>query len=214
MRHLTKYFIVLVALFGFAFSTVNAEKTTKTKEETKETTTATKDTKSSEKKKVTLYLFRRTGCGHCAAEMTFLDTIVPEYRDKVKIVVYDVTQGSNSELLGNVADALDIGVEGVPFNVIGSQHLEGYAESLNETFKKMLDDAYENQEEDIVAKLIKENNYSNLKATTLYEAMDEEELEYSSKPGSKAKKDGIIIMVVFTVIIVAFGSLIYFSRRK
>ena len=219
MKGLFKYLLVLICVFGFTITTVNAAKTTKNEKETTKETKSDKeevkeDKKSSEKEKVTLYLFRRSGCGHCANEMTFLDTIVNDYKDKLNIVVYDVTQGNNNLLLGAVAEELGVTVQGVPFNVIGTKTQEGFGESMSDQFLEMLDEAYKEQEKDAVAKVIEKNTFSDLKATTLYEAMDEEELEYDSKPGSKAKKDGMVIIAVFTVITVAFGTLIYFSRRK
>ena len=219
MKNFIKYFLVLACLFAITISTVNAAKTDKTEKttstETKKEETKTEETKEPTKKqKVTLYLFRRTGCGHCAAEMTFLDTIVPEYKNKLNIVVYDVTQGNNSTLLGDVADKLGVGVSGVPFNVIGTKTQEGYGESISEEFLNMIDEAYELQEKDIVKELLEKNDYKDLKSTTLYEAMDEEELEYTSAPGSKTKKDGLVLAIIVGAVVVAIGTLVYYSRKN
>ena len=99
-------------------------------------------------------------------------------------------------------------------NIIGSKTQEGYAEILNDTFENLIKDAYETQPEDVVAKLIAKNEYKGLETTDLYEAMDEEGLEYSSKKGSKAKLENIIFIVVFSAAIIGLGTLIYLSRKK
>ena len=218
MKSLYKYILVLVAVFSLCLVTVDA-KTTKsndksTKTETKETSKKeeVKDDDVKEKKKVTLYLFRRTGCPHCAEEMEFLDKIVPDY--KLNIVVYNVAEKENQELIQAVVDELQISVQGVPFNIIGSKTQEGYAAILDDTFRQMIETAYEEQPEDLVASVIEKNKLNNTKPTDLYEAMDEEGLEYTSKKGSKAKLENIIFIPVFCIAVVGLGSSIYFSRKK
>ena len=220
MKSLYKYILVLVAVFSLCLITVDA-KTTKsndksTKTETKETSKKeeVKENDVKEKKKVTLYLFRRSGCPHCAEEMEFLDKIVPDYKDKLNIVVYDVSVKENQELIQAVVDELQISVQGVPFNIIGSKTQEGYAAVLDDTFRQMIETAYEEQPEDLVASVIEKNKLNDTKPTDLYEAMDEEGLEYTSKKGSKAKLENIIFIAVFSIAVIGLGSLIYFSRKK
>jgi thiol-disulfide isomerase/thioredoxin len=207
-----KKIFLSIIVFALAFSFVSLNVNADTKKKTEDTKEEVKETKK--KEKVTLYLFRRTGCPHCADEMTYLDTIAKKYKNKLNIVVYDTTQGDNAKLLEAVAKVLKVEVQGVPFNVIGSEHIEGYAETLNETFENLFDESYENQVKDIVKEVLAKGKYENLKETDLYEAMKEENLEITSEKSSKAKKDTIIIAVFFGVIIVAFGSLVYFSRKN
>lgn len=216
MKSLYKYIFVLLAVFSIGLLTVDAKSIKSTKTETKETEKedVKETTETKEKEKVTLYLFRRSGCSHCAEEMQFLDTIVPEYKKILNIVVIDVTASTgNQQLLQDVADELQLSIQGVPFNVIGSKTQEGYAELLNDTFKTAIEQAYEEQPKDIVGELIANKEYKTLKTTTLYEAMDEEGLEYSSKKGSKVKLESIIFIVVFSAAIIGLGTLIYLSRK-
>ena len=217
MKSLYKYIFVLLAVFSIGLLTVNAKSTKSTKTETKETEKeeVKEVTETKEKEKVTLYLFRKTGCPYCAQEMEFLDTIVNKYKKELEIVVINVSASTdNQKLLQAVADELEISIQGLPFNIIGSKTQEGYAEILNDTFENLIKDAYETQPEDVVAKLIAKNEYKGLETTDLYEAMDEEGLEYSSKKGSKAKLENIIFIVVFSAAIIGLGTLIYLSRRK
>lgn len=166
--------------------------------------------KSVSKEKVTLHLFRNSGCGYCAAEMTYLDSIYSEYKDKLNIVVYNISEAENVDLLEAVASELKTEFTGVPFNIIGKQYIEGYAEVLNSELTGMFDSVYESQEEDIVSKVLEEKKFST-KTTTLFEAMDEEGLEHSS--GNGEKDSSVAVIVVFGAIIIGFGALVYFSRK-
>lgn len=229
MKKICSYLIVLLVIFGFAFTTVNAKnskKTTKKAEEVteKEEVTAKEEdkkevkeeeekTEAPELKKVNFYLFRLSGCGHCAAEMQFLDSIVPEYRDKLNIIVFEVSSHEgNSKLVNDVATELGKKIGGFPVAVIGDQLIEGYADQISSQFIEAIEKAYNEQTEDIVGKFL-EKKYSKLKKETLYDAMDEEGLDYTSKEGVKSN-DGLIIAAFFGVIVISLGILIYFSRKK
>ena len=166
-----------------------------------------------EKSKVTLYLFRQTGCPHCADEMSFLDENYKDIKNKFNIVVYDIFEGSNKDLVVDVADALGIEYEGAPFNVIGKQHFTGYADSISESFLNFLNDAYEAQEKDVVAEVIAKHKYKSLKSTTLSEAMDSESIERKTKKESKSS-DTIMIAGIFAAVIALFGALIFASKKN
>jgi len=221
MKNLFKYLLVLVAVFAVALTTVNAAKDSKKANETKDTekveTTGKETTKeeTTSKKKIKYYLFRQTGCGYCAREMQFLDSIYDKYSDKVEIVVYNIYDGNNRDLLIDVAAKLNTEFSGVPFAIVGDKYVEGYAEQLESELISMIENGYKNQVKDIVAETIKSGKYKDLQSTTLTKAMDSEQLDHVSKAdGSKKSNDTVIIAIFFGVIVVGLGSLIYFSRKS
>lgn len=173
----------------------------------KEETTGAK-----EKEKVNLYLFRQTGCPHCADEMVYLDANLSKFKNKINIIVYDIYEGNNGDLVQAVTEALGISYEGAPFNVIGSKHLTGFADSMADRFDEFVNDAYEAQEKDVVSEVIAKEKFDGLEKTTLSEAMDKENIEHSKN--SSSSNDSAIIIAIFGGVILLFGALIFFSKRK
>ena len=214
-----KTFLIMVLTFAFAISTVNAAKATTTSKKVATSSESKKEeasTTSSKKSKINFYLFRRTGCPHCADELKYLDKIYNEYKNKINIIVYDTSDGSNSSLLEDVAIRLGVDPKGdnfgVPFTVVGEKTVIGFGEATGNKIKSLIDEAYENQVSDIVAEVIDDNVYSEkTESTDLFEAMKEEGLEITSK---KEKKSNIVPIVVFGTIIICVGGLIYYSRKK
>jgi thiol-disulfide isomerase/thioredoxin len=186
MKKLLRGLLLVVAMFAFV-STVSA------------------------KNKVNLYLFRREGCPHCQDELVYLDKIINKYKDKINIVVYDVTKGGNAQLIEDVANTLKYQINGVPFTLIGSSYLEGFGAGLEGQLTALIEKGYDEQPDDIVESLLDENIYENLISTDLYDAMEEENLEITSK---KSKQNNIIPIIVFGSIFIAVGALIYYSRKK
>ena len=201
MKNICKYLFALMIAFTFILNTAFAK-------EDKDS----KDVKDN-KEKVTLYLFRQTGCPHCADEMQYLDANYKDIKSKFNIVVYDVLEANNKDLVLDVTKALGIDYEGAPFNVIGKQHFTGYADSISTMFDEFMNDAYDAQEKDIVAELIAKNKYKDLKSTTLFEAMDAEDIEITSKKSSKSN-DSVMIIGIFGAVIVLFGALIFASKKN
>ena len=158
-------------------------------------------------------MFRQTGCPHCADEMQYLDANYKDIKSKFNIVVYDVLEANNKDLVLDVTKALGIDYEGAPFNVIGKQHFTGYADSISTMFDEFMNDAYDAQEKDIVAELIAKNKYKDLKSTTLFEAMDAEDIEITSKKSPKSN-DSVMIIGIFGAVIVLFGALIFASKKN
>ena len=201
MKNICKYLFALMIAFTFILNTAFAKEDKNPKD--------VKDNKE----KVTLYLFRQTGCPHCADEMQYLDANYKDIKSKFNIVVYDVLEANNKDLVLDVTKALGIDYEGAPFNVIGKQHFTGYADSISTMFDEFMNDAYDAQEKDIVAELIAKNKYKDLKSTTLFEAMDAEDIEITSKKSSKSN-DSVMIIGIFGAVIVLFGALIFASKKN
>ena len=216
MNKLFKNILVLMVVFTLFISGVNAAKTTKNAKQ--EATTEVTDVKNEEEKeentkkeKVTLYLFRQTGCSHCADELRFLDRAYKEYKNKFNIVVYNVYDGNNADLAEAVLAELGKEYEGVPLNIIGSETYVGYADYIEEQFRAYLEEGYNQQPEDVVKKVIEKNNFKNLKKTTLFEAMEEENIPITYKAKSN---DSLILAIFFGVIVVSLVGLIIYSRKK
>ncbi len=201
MKNICKYLFALMIAFTFILNTAFAKEDKNSKD--------VKDNKE----KVTLYLFRQTGCPHCADEMQYLDANYKDIKSKFNIVVYDVLEANNKDLVLDVTKALGIDYEGAPFNVIGKQHFTGYADSISTMFDEFMNDAYDAQEKDIVAELIAKNKYKDLKSTTLFEAMDAEDIEITSKKSPKSN-DSVMIIGIFGAVIVLFGALIFASKKN
>ena len=203
MKNIFKGLLLILLTFTFIVTTVSAKKET-TKDNTDTKTTSTKQ-------KVNLYLFRRSGCPHCADELVYLDKIYNDYKDKINIIVYDVTVGGNGQLIEDVANTIKYQISGVPFTLIGKEYLEGFGSGLESSLKELIDKQYDAQPDDLVETLLDENIYTNLVKTDLYDAMKEEGLEITSK---KSKQSSIIPILVFGSIFVGIGALIYYSRKK
>ena len=212
MKKLLSYLFTIMLSFSVISATVMAAKKDKAEEKT---TTETKEVKD---EKATLYLFRQTGCPHCADEMSYLDANLNKYQDKFNIVVYDIYESGNRDLVMKVCEALGVEYEGAPFNVVGKQTYVGFADSIADDFDSFLTYVYEAKEEDVVAKVLSKNKDLDVKSTTLAEAMDLEGIEHSnsSSEGSKSGKssDTAIIVCIFAGVVLATGALIYFSRKK
>lgn len=225
MKKILKSLLIIMLTFTFVVTTASAAKKQETKV-TKDTDTETtakaddtkttgandsKETTKTSKSKVNLYLFRRAGCPHCADELVYLDKIINKYKNKINIIVYDVTVGKNSELIEDVANTLKYQIRGVPFTLIGNKYLEGFGEGLEDKLVALIEEGYETQPEDLIESLLDENIYSDLVKTDLYDAMKEEGLEITSK---KTKQSNIIPILVFGSIILGISALIYYSRKK
>lgn len=221
MKRVLKSLLLIVFAFTVVVTTVNAAGDSTSKKETKEAkeTKETKETKTekkttsenTKKSKVNFYLFRRSGCPHCQDELKYLDTIINDYKDKINIIVYDVTAGGNGKLIEDVANTLKYQIDGVPFTLVGDKYLTGFGEGLEDSLISLIEEGFEAQPDDIVETLLDENIYEDLVRTDLYDAMKEEGLEITSK---KEKQNNIIPIVVFGSIIIAIGALVYYSRKK
>ena len=73
-----------------------------------------------------LYFFYGDGCPHCAKEEVFLDAMEEKYGN-LEIYRYEVWHNSeNAQTLSNIAQALDINIQGVPVLIGGDKVITGY----------------------------------------------------------------------------------------
>lgn len=166
--------------------------------------------------KVTVYLFRGNGCHVCQSFLTYFSEVYDDYTDYFEIVAYE--SWNNSENQSLMLDAKEyFGEEAdssVPFIVIGdSYHSLGYNGEtvIEEALRAYQDESYT----DLVANLIESEGYD-VNAETFAEACAAEDIGYTEGGAveSAGISDGAIVAIIFTVIIVGFGSLVLFSRQQ
>lgn len=82
--------------------------------------------------KPTIYIFRRTGCSFCKDMMSYIASIIDEYKGQINVVTYEAyTNKMNLSLARLVANNLGKELEGFPYTIIGSKSFVGYQSSYN-----------------------------------------------------------------------------------
>jgi len=80
---------------------------------------------------VNAYFFYGDGCPHCAQERQYLFHVLKSECPNLEIYEYEIYNNrNNTALLQQVSDKLGVGVDGVPFLIIGDQHFIGYADGM------------------------------------------------------------------------------------
>ena len=80
---------------------------------------------------VNAYLFYGDGCPHCAQERQFLFNDLKSEYSNLEIYEYEIYNNRNNILLlQQVSNELGVGVDGVPFLIIGGHHFVGYADGI------------------------------------------------------------------------------------
>ena len=83
-------------------------------------------------KEINVYLFYGDGCPHCEAEEEFFDGYLKEYTD-VKLHTYEVWYSKeNQTKFDKVQTILDQPASGVPYLVVGTNVIAGFAENSTE----------------------------------------------------------------------------------
>lgn len=192
-----KLLISLICLFALSIFSVNAislpEKT--------------------DHEKVTIYVFRGSGCSHCYEALEYLNDNINKYSDYIDVVTYETWEdSSNATLLQAVAEAVNEDVGGVPFIVIGSTyHKAGFATSLGEELIQTALDEYENTEYvDVVAQVATtmDSNPAPLRDACIAEGIK------VATTNEEKSNDALIIIGIFAVIIGGFTALMVCSRKK
>jgi glutaredoxin len=78
---------------------------------------------------VNIYLFYGDGCPHCADEERYLFGELKNKYPDIRIYTFEIYNNANNALLlQKVADELGVGVDGVPFLVVGNKNFVGFAD--------------------------------------------------------------------------------------
>lgn len=128
-------------------------------------------------KALNIYLFYGDGCPHCAKEKEYLNELKKTYDINLKLyeVWYDK---ENIELLDKVQDALDAESNYVPYTVIGDKHFIGFNDNTKTQIKKAIDECMEKECDDIVNKVINNEEIikdNDIKTDEQIEEMTEED---------------------------------------
>lgn len=183
--------------------------------------------------KITVYLFRGQGCGHCKHFLEYVSSeLVKTHGDYFNFVSYEVWKNSdNKELWQNVAKSLGLEqAKGVPFIVIGDKYFVGYSERINDSLKEAITSLYETSQatgdkNDVVKKVI-ENGVVKVSGDENTENDSDKSNNAVATQGNNANafrddnenkifnKDLIIKVVVSVVSALLAVLLIVFLRKK
>jgi len=175
-----------------------------------------------EKEEVNVYIFHRTGCGFCERALAFFESIEDEYGDYFELVKYNVAESSsNMDLMDEVGAYFGETVQGVPYIVVGSQTFPGYIADWDQ---------------DIIDAIMLEYNADN--KTDAVKDLDDGQTEYdgngavdteqtptqngstsnygdeeNQNTNNGSSNNDIITYVIFAVVIIALGGLIFLAKK-
>ena len=153
------FIVLILAIFLFYIFATNTEEK-KVVNENNNTSVSDVESEANTNKKVTLYLFRGSGCPHCEEAIEFLETILKEY-PYLEVQTLEVWHNKNNkELMDAVSERLNIEISSsVPLIIIGDEYARrGFADGMESGIKKEIEKAYKNTDyKDIVAE-VSDNN--------------------------------------------------------
>ena len=153
--------------------------------------------------KVTIYLFRSKTCGHCHDFLEYFAENYYKYQDYFEIVTYEVSNADNYELMTTVKERMGEEVDGsVPYIVIGNNFDQlGFGTDGTDIIEEALN-AYEDE------------SYAE---TSLEEAASEigaSVVGLNGEDPDAGLSDGAIVAIIFGILILGFGGLVLYSRKK
>lgn len=175
--------------------------------------------KKTDHEKVKVYLFYSSSCYHCHDFIEYFSKRYVDYLDYFEIVTYQVDSSvDNSNLMVEAGRAFgdsENDLAGVPLIVIGSEfHQRGFGTDGTNIIDKALEE-YENKDyKDLVSEL-KEKTESNATGKTFLDAC--------KVVGTKCKdpeekepflSDGAVVGIIFGILVLGFGGLVLYSRKK
>lgn len=168
--------------------------------------------------KVTIYLFRSKTCGHCHDFLEYFAENYYKYQDYFEIVTYEVSNADNYELMTTVKERMGEEVDGsVPYIVIGNNFDQlGFGTDGTDIIEEALN-AYEDESYvDYVNQIIEEENLDPAE-TSLEEAASEigaSVVGLNGEDPNASLSDGAIVAIIFGILILGFGGLVLYSRKK
>lgn len=167
--------------------------------------------------KVTVYLFRSNSCGHCHDFLEYFSENYYPYRDYFEIVTYEVSNQDNYELMLDAKERMGETVDGsIPYIVIGTTFDQlGFGTDGSDIIDAALE-AYEDVSyQDFISQIIEEEGYEP-EATSLEEAANENGINVNNSDNSSSDglNDGVVVAIIFGILILGFGGLILYSRKK
>lgn len=168
--------------------------------------------------KVTIYLFRSKTCGHCHDFLEYFAENYYKYQDYFEIVTYEVSNADNYELMTTVKERMGEEVDGsIPYIVIGNNFDQlGFGTDGTDIIEEALN-AYEDESYvDYVNQIIEEENLDPAE-TSLEEAASEigaSVVGLNGEDPDAGLSDGAIVAIIFGILILGFGGLVLYSRKK
>ena len=170
--------------------------------------------------KINIYLFWASWCPHCHDFLEYFSDKYADYSDYFQIVSFQVDQGegtnaTNSSLMGSIGEVLGREGSGIPLIVVGDWFQSGFGSDGKNIIEQALT-AYQNPKyKDVVAETIKKNNLAS-DPTTMEEALVNAGISAvePTKEESKESSDTLVVIIVFAIIILGFGGLFLYSRKK
>ena len=168
--------------------------------------------------KVTIYLFRSKTCGHCHDFLEYFAENYYKYQDYFEIVTYEVSNADNYELMTTVKERMGEEVDGsIPYIVIGNNFEQlGFGTDGTDIIEEALN-AYEDESYvDYVNQIIEEENLDPAE-TSLEEAASEigaSVVGLNGEDPDAGLSDGAIVAIIFGILILGFGGLVLYSRKK
>lgn len=167
--------------------------------------------------KVIVYLFRSSGCGHCQDFIEYFAENYYLYQDYFEIVTYEVSDETNYELMNLAKERNGEDRDGVPYIVIGNTFDQlGFGTDGSEVVDAALA-AYEDVSyADLVQEIIEEEGLEPTE-TSLEEAADYYGFTMVGMNGEDPNaglSDGAIVAIIFGILILGFGGLVLYSRKK
>ena len=172
--------------------------------------------------KINIYLFWASWCPHCHDFLEYFSDKYADYSDYFQIVSYQVDQGDgtnavNSSLMASIGEVLGREGSGIPLIVVGDWFQSGFGSDGTNIIEQALS-AYQNPKyNDVVAATIAKNNLAS-DPTSMEEALVNAGItaptNTSTKEETKEPNDTLIVIVVFAIIILGFGGLFLYSRKK
>lgn len=159
--------------------------------------------------KVTIYLFWMESCGYCEMTIEMFNELEDEYEDYFEVVTINVNEDNNVTLYDYFADLLgDSG--GVPYMIVGDQHIAGYSESIVDL---ALEEYQNNEYEDIVASYV-ESSSAIYALEDLEYACDIKGIDYWNSESPTTTIGSYIAIGVFALLIGGMAYLVFIPKKN
>ncbi len=122
------------------------------------------------KEQAVIYLFWSDTCGHCHEELEYINSILPEYKDKIKMRSYEGSNSENFALQQKVGQFFKLEkYNGFPLTVIGDKTFYGFGEDYKEEMIEAIEKLYNSTEKyDVFDELEKKDEENEISPTPMY----------------------------------------------